>query len=74
MRVGVVMKKIIGHGIDDAPRDLRSTRTVEVGDRASAVLPLQRRKMFADFLDGSDDARRTERGIDHAGETSTARE
>ncbi len=49
MTIGVVVKQIIAHRVDDDLRHLRATRPIEVSDRLAVVLPGKGRKMGADF-------------------------
>ena len=42
MSVGVVMIKVVAHGIDNAARNLRAAGAVEVCDGVSAVLAFER--------------------------------
>ena len=49
--VRVVLEEIHGHGVRDLAGNLRAARSVEVGDVLAVVLPLQRGKSQADFLD-----------------------
>src|SRR5262245_5812757 len=63
MSVGVVVQEIVGHGVRHLSRHLRSTRSIEVGNRVSAVVPLERREVSANGFDRSDLAwRALERG------------
>ena len=49
MSIGVVVIKIIGHGLDDRPWNLRAARAVEVSDRKTVVHSFQSREMGTNF-------------------------
>ena len=47
MGVGIVVQQVVAHRIGDGQRHLGAARPVEIGDRVSSVLPLQRGKVGA---------------------------
>ena len=51
VRVRVVMEQVIGHRLDDHPRNLGSTRAVEIRHGKPLVPPLECRERRADLLD-----------------------
>ena len=51
VRVGIVMKQVVGHGLDHDGRDLGSARPVEIGGRMALVNPLERGEGRANLVD-----------------------
>jgi hypothetical protein len=42
--------QVVAHLFNNAPRDLRSTGSVEISDWVTVVYPLERRELLSDFV------------------------
>ena len=52
MRIGIVIQKVIRNRIDDAPGNLSTARTIEVGDWKVVVTSIEGGELGADLLSG----------------------